>query len=255
VPDPRERDADGGDKRQEREASLSRRLLAEAVGTFFLTAIAAGGEIVAVTSGGKLSDAAKAIAPGLVVMALIYSFGDVSGAHFNPVVTLAFAVRGVFRWSTVPAYWTTQLTAATAAAVGLHALFGNVAELGTPQPSIDATKAFVIEAALTMLLVLVVLNTATRARVIGPNAAIAVGGTIALCGLIGGPLTGAAMNPARTFGPAFVAGSWTHGWVFLVGPTFGALLAVLLTSALHPSENVDEVDAAEGQRDRSHALG
>jgi len=93
----------------------------------------------------------------------------------------------------------------------------------------------------------VVLNTATRARVVGPNAAIAVGATIALCGLIGGPISGAAMNPARALGPQLVAGYWTHAWVYLAGPTLGALVAVAITAMLHPVKSEDEVDAAEGE--------
>ena len=195
--DRHDRDPSMSDKRDEREAGLARRLLAEAIGTFFLTAVAAGGEIISVTSNGQLSVTAKVIAPGLVVMALIYSLGDISGAHFNPVVTLAFAVRGVFRWSTVPAYWATQLGAAITAAYGLRWLFGNVADTGTPQTHVSDAKALAVETTLTLLLVLVISNTATRARVIGPNAAIAVGGTIALCGLIGHSISGASMNPAR----------------------------------------------------------
>jgi glycerol uptake facilitator-like aquaporin len=156
-------------------------LLAEAVGTFFLVSAAAGGEVVAVASKGQLGTAAKVAAPGIVVMAFIYALGDVSGAHFNPVVTLAFAVRGVFRWSCVPAYWIVQLAAAAVAALGLRALFGDVAHLGAPKPHVTEMKAVSVEAVLTLLLVLVILNTATRARVVGPNAAIAVGATIALC--------------------------------------------------------------------------
>jgi glycerol uptake facilitator-like aquaporin len=167
------------------------RLLAEAVGTFFLVSAAAGGEVVAVASKGQLGTAAKVAAPGIVVMAFIYALGDVSGAHFNPVVTLAFAVRGVFRWSCVPAYWIVQLAAAAVAALGLRALFGGVAHLGAPKPHVTEMKAVSVDAVLTLLLVLVILNTATRARVVGPNAAIAVGATIALCGFIGEPISGA----------------------------------------------------------------
>jgi aquaporin Z len=170
------------------------RLLAEAVGTSFLVSAAAGGEVVAVVSKGQLGTAAKVAAPGIVVMAFIHVLGNVSGAHFNPVVNLAFAVRGVFRWSCVPAYWIVQLAAAAVAALGLRALFGDVAHLGAPKPHVTEMKAVSAEAVLTLLLVLVILNTATRARVVGPNAAIGVGATIALCGFIGEPISGAAMN-------------------------------------------------------------
>jgi aquaporin Z len=236
-----------GAKHEDREASLPRRLLAEAVGTFFLVLAAAGGEVVAVVSKGQLGSAAKVLAPGVVVMAFIYALGDVSGAHFNPAVTLAFAVRGVFRWSCVPAYWIVQLVAAALAAAGLRALFGDVAHLGAPTAHVTAMKAASVEAVLTLLLILVILNTATRARVVGPNAAIAVGGTIALCGFIGEPVSGAAMNPARAFGPELVAAHWAHAWIYVLGPLVGALVAVGLTAILHPVAGEDEVDAAEGK--------
>ena len=189
------------EKREEREASLPRRLLAEAVGTFFLTLVAAGGEVVAVVSHGQVGTAAKVVAPGVVVMALVYSLGDVSGAHFNPAVTLAFALRGVFQWSCVGSYWAVQLGAAATAAAALRAIFGDVADLGAPRAHLGSAKALSVEAALTTLLILVILNTATRARVVGPNAAVAVGGTIALCGLIGEPISGASMNPAARIRP------------------------------------------------------
>lgn len=238
-----------GEKREEREASLPRRLLAEAVGTFFLTLVAAGGEVVAVVSHGQVGTAAKVVAPGVVVMALVYSLGDVSGAHFNPAVTLAFAVRGVFRWSCVGSYWAVQLAAATAAAAALRAIFGDVADLGAPRAHLGSVKALSVEAALTSLLILVILNTATRARVVGPNAAVAVGGTIALCGLIGEPISGASMNPARAFGPELISAHWGHAWVYAVGPWLGALIAVALTAMLHPVINEEEVDAAEGRHE------
>jgi aquaporin Z len=221
-------------------------LVAEAVGTFFLVSAAAGGEVVAVVSKGQLGTVAKVAAPGLVVMAFIYALGDVSGAHFNPAVTLAFAARGGFRWSCVPAYWIAQLAAAAVAAVGLRALFGDVAHLGAPKPHVTELKAVSVEAVLALLLVLVILNTATRARVVGPNAAIAVGATIALCGLIGEPISGAAINPARALGPELIAANWTHAWVYVLGPVVGALIAVALTAILHPVATKDEVDAAEG---------
>jgi aquaporin Z len=255
-PQPRASDPAGAPvKEEDREASWARRLVAEAIGTFFLTLAAAGGEVVAVVSKGQLGTAAKVSAPGLVVMAGIYSLGDVSGAHFNPAVTLAFAVRGVFRWSGVPLYWIAQFTAATAAALGLRALFGDVAHVGAPQTHLATGKALAVEVVLTVLLILVVLNTATRARVVGPNAAIAVGGTIALCGFLGAPLTGAAMNPARALGPEIVGAYWPHAWIYVVGATAGAAIAAALTAMLHPVASEEEVDAAEGERSAPSAAG
>ena len=163
-------------KEKARDAGMPRRLFAETVGTFFLTLVGAGGEVVAVVTKGEVSTTAKFVAPGLVVMALIYSLGDVSGAHFNPVVTLAFAIRGVFRWSLLPSYWCAQVGGASLAAGTLWIIFGKVAHLGAPHATVSSAEAFAVEVALTWLLLTVILNTATRARVIGPNAAIAVGG-------------------------------------------------------------------------------
>jgi aquaporin Z len=235
-------------KDEDREASLPRRLLAEAVGTLFLTFVAAGGEVIEVVTKGQLGSGAKAAAPGVVVMALIYSLGDVSGAHLNPAVTLAFAARGVFRWAVVPAYWAAQLTGASGAAVLLLVIFGNVADLGATRAHVSSATALSIEVVLALLLITVILNTATRARVVGPNAALAVGGTIVLCGLLGGPLSGASLNPARSFGPALVAGYWTNAWVYAAGPVMAAIIAVALTAMLHPAKSADEIDAAEGAR-------
>jgi aquaporin Z len=230
------------------EASLPRRLFAEVLGTFFLTFVAAGGEVVASVTNGAVSDAAKVVAPALVVMAFVYAVGDVSGAHFNPAVTLAFAIRGVFRRTNVPAYWLAQVGAAIGAAAILRALFGDVEHLGATQVRhVSSGGGLVIEMLLTLILVTVILNTATRARVLGPNAAIAVGATIALCGLVAGPITGASMNPARSMGPALVAGFGTDWWVYVVGPVIGAVLAVAATEILHPRRDGKEVDAAEGE--------
>jgi aquaporin Z len=232
-----------------REASVPRRLLAETVGTFFLTFVAAGGSVIDVVTKGQAGTAAKLVAPGVVVMALIYSLGDVSGAHFNPAVTLAFALRGVFRWRLVPAYWAAQLVAASGAAAVLLVIFGNTAGLGATRAHVAATKALTFEVVLTLLLLTVILNTATRARVVGPNAAIAVGGTIALAGLIGGPISGGSMNPARSLGPDLVGGHWTNAWIYVVGPIVGATIAVAVTAILHPVKSAEEIDAAEGDGD------
>jgi aquaporin Z len=251
LEDPRDRrDATARTETGEPEASLPRRMFAEALGAFFLTFVAAGGEVVASVTNGAVSDAAKVVAPGLVVMALVYAVGDVSGAHFNPAVTLAFAIRGVFRRSCVPAYWLAQFGAAAMAAAVLRALFGNVDHLGATQVHhVSSGGGVVVEILLTLILVTVILNTATRARVLGPNAAIAVGGTIALCGLVAGPITGASMNPARSLGPALVAGFATDWWVYLVGPVVGAVIAVVATAILHPGRGREEVDAAEGEHE------
>ncbi len=227
-------------------AAELRRLFAEVVGTFALTLTAAGGEVIGALSRGEVSPGARAVAPGLVVMALIYAIGNVSGAHFNPAVTFAFALRRAFPWKQVPGYWAAQAVGSVAAALLLRALFGVVKDLGATEPHHGTAAALALETVLTWLLVLVILGTATRHQLIGPHAAVAVGGTIALCGLFAGPVSGASMNPARSLGPAVVAGAPAELWIYLAGPFAGAALAVGTTNVLHRRKPGSEKEAAEG---------
>ncbi len=210
--------------------------------------VAAGGDTLARLSNGAVSVEGRAVAPALMVAALIYAIGDVSGAHFNPVVTLAFAAKRLFPLSSVLPYWVAQAVGALAAALVLRILFGDAMRAGVSTPSLPAGTALVVEGILTMLLVTVILGTADRARVVGPDAALAVGATIALCGLIALPSEGASMNPARSLGPALVAGDLGHAWIYVLGPMVGALLAVVLTRLLHgPSEaDASAEQAAQG---------
>jgi len=168
------------------------------------------------------------VAPGLMVMAIILFMGAVSGAHLNPVVSIAFALRGDFPWKRVPGYVVTQLTGATLACLFLLALFGNVEHLGAtlPGPGYTEWQALLMEIALTGTLVSVILGTASSAQNVGTIGALGVGGYIALAGLWAAPVSGTSMNPARSFGPALVAGDWTAFWVYVVGPLVGAVLAV-----------------------------
>lgn len=207
-----------------------RRLFAEMFGTFFLVVVAAGAPTINAVSHGRVPLAAQVVAPGLMVMAVIYFMGMVSGAHLNPAVTVSFAARGDFPWSRVAGYIVAQLTGAIGASLLLRALFGTVGHLGATLPGhgISSAKALVIEALLTLGLVSVILGTASGARNIGANAAIAVGGYIALAGLWAAPVSGASMNPARSFGPELVAGNWNSWWVYVVGPLLGGLLAVAI---------------------------
>lgn len=230
----------------DKEASLPRRLFAEIFGTFALVTVAAGADTIAALTDGEVTPVARAVAPALMVMALIYAVGDVSGAHFNPAVTLAFAIRRDFPWRLVPAYLAAEFGGALLAAALLRSLFGTVGRLGATQPKHGVGIAFVIEIVLTLLLATVILGTATRHRLIGPNAAIAVGGTIALCGLIGLPVSGASMNPARSLGPALVGGATAHWWIYVVGPMAGSLLAVVCTWIMHGGRKPTEEDAAGG---------
>lgn len=230
----------------ERAGSEPRRLFAELLGTFALTLVAAGGEVSQVISGGAVSEAAKVVAPGLLVMGLIYAIGDVSGAHFNPAVTLAFATRGVFRWRRVPAYWMVQVGGALLAAGLLRTLFGLAGQVGASRPHHGMLPALVMETVLTCLLLTVILGTATGHRIIGHNAGVAVGGTIALCGLFAYPMSSASMNPARSLGPALVSGTLDSVWIYISGPCAGALLAVLVAWLLHGPPDQHEATTASG---------
>jgi aquaporin Z len=231
------------------DAHVTHRLAAEFVGTFALTFVAAGGDTMDHVSGGAIGPVARAVAPGLLVLAFIHALGDTSGAHFNPAVTLGFTLKGIFPARWLPGYWLAQFAGATVAAALLFALFGSALAAGVSTPHVAAISAVVIEAVLAWLLVTVVLGTADRSQLLGPNAAIAVGATIALCGLIAAPIEGASMNPARSFGPALVAGRLDDVWIYFLGPLVGMLAAVLMTRYFHGRGPRDEkqVEAARGR--------
>jgi aquaporin Z len=205
-----------------------RRWFAETWGTFLLVVAAVGGAIAFHSDPAKVSFGMAVVAPGLTVMAVIYMLGDVSGAHLNPAVTLAFAARRNFPWGRVPGYIAAQLAGALLAAGFLALVVGVSGEFGatTPRPGLDPIKAFLVEALLTTGLVSTILGSASGARNVGPNAAIAVGGYICLAGLWAGSLTGASMNPARTLAPDLVRGDLHATWIYIAGPLAGALLAV-----------------------------
>ena len=203
-----------------------RRLFAETLGTFLLVLTAAGGALL--HAKGEISLSAAVVAPGLIVMAVILFMGAVSGAHLNPVVSIAFAMRRDFPWRRVPRYILAQLVGATLAALFLLAVFGNVEHLGATLPGhgYHPWQALLLEIALTGGLVSVILGTASGAQNVGSVGALGVGGYIALAGLWAAPVSGASMNPARSFGPALVSGEWTAYWVYVVGPLIGAIIAV-----------------------------
>ena len=205
-----------------------RRLFSEVFGTFLLVLVAAGGPIVEARFGHVISTAALVIAPGLMVMAIILFMGAVSGAHLNPAVTIAFTLRGDFPLRRVPLYIVAQLVGAVLATLTVVAVVGKhgTAGLTLPGHGISTVAAMIWEVVLTVGLVSVILGTASGAQQIGPMAAIAVGGYIALAGLIGAPVSGASMNPARSLGPALVIGNWTSWWAYLFGPLIGAGIAV-----------------------------
>ncbi|MCU1401208.1 MAG: hypothetical protein JWN62_4317 [Acidimicrobiales bacterium] len=226
---------------------LFRQAAAEIVGTFFLTLAGAGIEIVDVLHPGDIDRIVKAGAPAAVVAAMIYSIGDVSGAHLNPAVTIMFALRRVFEWRRVPVYWLSQIAGALLAALTLRAMFGTVRSVGLSEIHLTASRAVVIEAVFTALLLIVILNSSHKHSLIGTEAALAVGAALFACGLVAGELTTASFNPARSLGPAIVAGDFHNLWVFLVGPTMGAVAALGIVAVLHPRANTDEQEAAEGK--------
>ncbi len=206
-----------------------RRLFSELLGTFFLVLVAVGGGMVSARFGGNaVPYAAKVVAPALMVAAIILFMGTVSGAHLNPAVSCAFALRGDFPWKRVPAYIAAQFLGAILATLLLWALIGKQGSAGLTLPGsgISTTTAMLWELVLTTGLVSVILGTASGAQQIGPLAALGVGSYIALAGLWGSPVSGASMNPARSLGPALVLGDWTSWWAYLAGPVAGGAIAV-----------------------------
>jgi MIP family channel proteins len=202
---------------------LARRAAAESIGAFALV-FAVGGAIVADAEyAGALGNLGIGIVAGLVIMVMIYATGHLSGAHFNPAVTVAFALARHFPVKDAAAYVTAQLAGATVAALVLLAVWpAQPAGLGATVPSVGLGSALVYEAILTAFLMLVIMAVATDTRAVGAAAAIAIGGTVGLNAIFGGPVTGASMNPARSFGPALAASEWHDFWVYVAGPLVGA---------------------------------
>src|SRR5512140_2960980 len=225
------------------------RLIIEFLGTFILVTVAAGSGVVNHDAGGgPISRTAAVIAPGAVVMAMIYAWGPLSGLHINPAVTFAFASRRVFPAGWVVPYWVAQFAGAIGAALFLQAMFGDVSAGGNypiSKPGGD-WRSLVMETALTATLVSIILNTATGGRSIGHNAAIAVGSTVALLGLFASPISGASMNPARTLGPDIVGNDYTGWWIYILGPVIGAAIAVAIIGAVRGLPDKEERDAAQG---------
>jgi len=206
---------------------LARALVAEAIGVFALV-FAGCGAIMVNAKTGDLGQVGIAISFGLVIMVMIYAVGHISGAHFNPAVTFAFAVTRHFPRSRAVAYWGAQLTGAVAAALFLRLSLGDVADVGATQPSGSEAQAFAWELLMTAILMFVVVAVATDTRAVGEAAAIAVGGTIGLCAMFGGPVSGASLNPARSAGPALVSGDVHALWLYIVAPVAGASIGALL---------------------------
>lgn len=225
------------------------RLFAELLGTYLLVIVAEGGGMVDSLTHGGVGRLAQVTAPGVMVMAIILSLGAVSGAHLNPVVTVAFAFRTDFQWRRVPGYVLAQCVGAALAAFTLATLFGRHGDAGTtiPGPGFSTVQALLVEILITFGLLTVVLGAASGAQNIGPLSALAAGGYVILAGLWAGPVSGASMNPARSLGPELINGTLNHGGVYVLGPTIGALLAVAVAYLLRgPGGDLTAKHAAQG---------
>ena len=203
-----------------------KKLFAEFLGTFALVFAGTGAIVIDRASNGAITHAGVALTFGLIVLAMIYALGDVSGAHFNPAVTTAFAAAGRLSWRAVPGYIAAQLVGAFAASGLLRGLFPADATLGATLPAGAAGQSLILETVLTFLLMLVILSVSTGAKEKGITAGIAIGAVIALEAMFAGPICGASMNPARSIAPAVVSGHLEHLWIYLAGPVLGALLAI-----------------------------
>lgn len=203
-----------------------RALMAEFYGTFGLVFAGTGAIVVDQQTGGAISHAGVAVTFGLAVLAMIYCFGDISGAHLNPAVTTGFALARRFRWSRVPAYLASQFAGALSASTLLGALFPTNTTLGATQPSGPVLQSFILETILTFILMLVILTVSNGPKERGVTAGLAIGAVVALEAMFAGPICGASMNPFRSLAPALVGRQFENLWLYLCAPTLGAALAV-----------------------------
>jgi MIP family channel proteins len=222
--------------------ALGRLLAAEFIGTFALV-FAGCGAIMVDAKTGALGHVGVAISFGLVIMAMIYAVGHISGAHFNPAVTFAFALSRHFPWSRAIAYWCAQVLGALVAALLLRGSLGNIAHVGATLPSGSQGQSFLWELVLSFFLMFVIMAVATDTLAVGEAAAIAIGGTVGLDAMFGGPISGASMNPARSFAPAVVSGDLHALWLYLLAPPVGAALAALTYQLIRsgPARRAEEL--------------
>lgn len=216
-----------------------KKYLSEFIGTFSMIFCGCGAMVINDFTGGIITHPGVAITWGLIVMSMIYAFGDISGAHFNPAVTLSFAVANKFKWTEVPKYMIAQLFGALTASYILLFLFPE-SDLGATIPIIEPLKVFIIELLLSFFLMLVIINVSTGSKEIGPVAGIAIGSVVLLEAMFAGPLTKASMNPIRSLAPALVSGNFTDLWVYLTAPFTGMLLAVFSCKLVKDENCCDE---------------
>ncbi|WP_299050639.1 MIP family channel protein [uncultured Polaribacter sp.] len=203
-----------------------KKYISEFIGTFSLIFCGTGAMTINEVTGGEVTHVGIGITWGLIVMAMIYAFGETSGAHFNPAVTIAFAYAKKFAWKEVPKYIVAQILGAFAASLILVFLFPTSEFLGSTIPTVDVGRAFVLELLLTFFLMVVIINVSTGSKEIGVVAGIAVGAVVLLEALFAGPITNASMNPARSLAPNIISGNIKNLWLYMVAPVLGALLAV-----------------------------
>jgi aquaporin NIP len=216
---------------------MIRKLVAEALGTFALVFCGTGAIVINQESGGVVSHVGIAITFGFIVMAMIYALGNISGAHINPAVSIAFALSGRFQWKALLPYIGSQLTGAVLASLVLRGLFPANDLLGATLPSGTDLQSFVLEFLLTFFLMLVIINVATGSKEQGMFAGLAIGGTVLLEAMFAGPICGASMNPARSIAPALVSGHTEHLWVYLAAPVLGAAAAIPVWKLLNPKND------------------
>lgn len=221
---------------------LIRRSAAECIGTFALVTAGCGAIMVNAQTA-ALTHVGIALTFGLIITVMIAATGHISGAHFNPAVTIAFAVTRHFPWREVMYYLVAQVLGAVFGAMTLRFLFGDVALMGATIPVGSAFQSFALEVLLTAVLMFVIISVATDTRAIGTPAALAIGLTVALDAMWGGPISGASMNPARSFGPSLIAGVWENQWIYWLAPTLGATIGAVLYQWLRePQRKLQETD-------------
>ena len=213
-----------------------RKLAAEFFGTFCLVFAGTGAIVINQVAGGAITHVGIALTFGLIVLAMIYALGDVSGCHLNPAVTLGFAAAGRFSWWTVGPYVLSQCLGAILASTVLRLMFPANETLGATLPAGLPLQSFWLELILTLMLMFVILSVASGAKEKGLLAGVAIGSMIALEALFAGPICGASMNPARSLGPALLSGHWEHFWIYVAAPVVGALCGVLAWASIHPPQ-------------------
>ena len=212
------------------------RYISELIGTFALVFCGPGAIIMNDVSGGTVTHVGIAITFGLIVMAMIYAIGEISGAHINPAVTIAFWASGRFDKKEVLPYITAQMVGAILASAILYALFPLHETQGATLPAGTAIQSFILEVILTFLLMFVIIKVSTGSKEIGTMAGIAIGGVVGLEAMFAGPITGASMNPARSIAPAIFSGNFEHLWLYILAPILGALLAILACRVIKGKE-------------------